>query len=146
MANDSSQGRGLSRLFNDRKIATKIAIGFTAVLTITVVISASAYFAFGKVGDGFHTFARQSNNGIRAAAVDQNFLYVRWSAREYGLAGDAAMLDQAKKGMATLVDSVQKAETVLTNPERKRKMGEIGKEVEAYRSEEHTSELQSPQS
>ena len=58
MANESTQGRGLSRLFNDRKIATKIAIGFAVVLSITAVISASAYFAFTKVDDSFRTFAR----------------------------------------------------------------------------------------
>jgi methyl-accepting chemotaxis protein len=132
MANDSNQGRGLSRFFTDRKIATKIAIGFAIVLAITATISVSAYLAFDKVNSGFQAFANQSANASRAVAVDQNFLYLRWSAREFLLTNDPAMLEQSKKAIATLTEAVQKAQAALTNPDRKRKMEEIAKEVDTY--------------
>ena len=121
------------RFFNDHNIATKIAIGFACVLAIMAVISASAYLAFDKVGDGFKTFARQSTNSARAAAVDQNFLFVRWQAREYGLAGEQTFLDGARKGLVTLAESIQAAEASLSNPERKQKMAEVGKQAEAWK-------------
>jgi methyl-accepting chemotaxis protein len=127
MAKNAVQRHGISRLFNDRNIATKIAIGFACVLAITAVISASAYLAFGKVGDGFRLFSLQSSNSARAAAVDQNFLFVRWQAREYGLAGEQSFLEGAKKGLVTLTESIQVAEASLKNPERKQKMAEVGK-------------------
>lgn len=101
MAKDSAQGHGLSRLFNDRKIATKISIGFACVLIITAVISASAYLAFGRVATGFDAFALQSSNGARASKVDSDFMFVRWQAREYLLTADAVFLDAARKGLAT---------------------------------------------
>jgi methyl-accepting chemotaxis protein/CHASE3 domain sensor protein len=121
------------RLFNDRNIATKIAIGFACVLAIMAVISVSAYLAFGKVGDGFRVFALQSSNSARAATVDQNFLFVRWQAREYGLAGEQTFLDGSRKGLVTLAESVQASEASLTNPERKQKMGEVGKQVSTWK-------------
>ena len=132
MSYEAAQRNGLTGLFTNRKIATKIAIGFAAVLTITAVISVSAYLAFNKVSQGFNIFALQSANGTRAASVDQNFLFVRWQAREFGLTNEQTFLDGARKGMSTLMDSVKKAEASLTNPDRKRRMGEIGKQVEEY--------------
>src|SRR4051812_37720033 len=122
MANDMASGRGLSRLFNDRKIATKIAIGFALVLAITAVISASAYLAFGKVDQGFASFAKQSGNAEKASALDQGFLFLRWSAREYALAGDPAFLEQAKKAQAALAEDIQKAQAALVKPENKRRV------------------------
>ncbi len=133
MANYPTQGHGPMRFFNDRNIATKIAIGFACVLAIMAVISASAYLAFGKVEDGFKTFARQSTNSARAAAVDQNFLFVRWQAREYGLAGEQTFLDGARKGLVTLAESIQAAEASLTNPERKQKMAEVAKQATTWK-------------
>ncbi len=114
------------RIFNDRNIATKIAIGFACVLAITAIISTSAYLAFTKVDDGFRAFALQSGNSARAAAVDQNFLFVRWQAREYGLTGEQVFLDGARKGLITLDESIKSAQASLVNPERKQKMNEIG--------------------
>ena len=133
MANYPTQGHGPMRLFNDRNIATKIAIGFACVLAITAVISASAYLAFDKVGGGFRVFSLQSSNSARAAAVDQNFLFVRWQAREYGLAGEQNFLDGARKGLVTLAESIQAAEASLSNPERKQKMAEVGKQAASWK-------------
>jgi methyl-accepting chemotaxis protein len=121
------------RIFNDRNIATKIAIGFACVLAIMAVISTTAYFAFEKVDGGFRTFARQSSNSGRAATVDQNFLFVRWQAREYGLTGEQSFLDGAQKGLTTLAESIQAAEAGLVNPERKQKMAEVGKQAAAWK-------------
>ncbi len=133
MANDMASGRGISRLFNDRKISTKIGVGFALVLAIMAVISASAYLAFGRVSESFKLFGQQSANSGRAAGVDQNLLYVRWQAREYGLTGEQAFLDGARKGLATLAESIQKAEASINSPERKLKMAEIGKQVDSYK-------------
>jgi methyl-accepting chemotaxis protein len=121
------------RIFNDRKIATKIAIGFACILAIMAVISTTAYFAFEKVDGGFRTFARQTSNGDRAATVEQNFVFLRWQAREYGLTGEKAYLDGARKGLATLSESIQAAETAIANPERKQKMAEIGKQAATWK-------------
>ena len=132
MANHMASGRGLSRLFNDRKIATKIAIGFALVLAITAVISASAYLAFGRVDQGFASFAKQTGNAEKAAALDQGFLFLRWSAREYALAGDPTFLDQAKKGQEALAEAIQKVQAALVKPENKRKVEEISTELATY--------------
>ena len=122
------------RIFNDRNIATKIAIGFACVLAIMAVISTTAYFAFDKVDGGFRTFARQTSNSGRAATVDQNFLFVRWQAREFGLTGEQSFLDGARKGLTTLAESIQAAETAIVNPERKQKMAEIGKQAATWKT------------
>ena len=133
MSHESTQSRGLSRLFNDRKIATKIAIGFACVLAITATISASALLAFNNVESGFQSFARQSGNSARAGAVDRNFLFTRWQAREFGLTGEQSFLDGTRQGLATLFDSIQKLEASLVRPERKQQAAEVQKRATAYK-------------
>ena len=121
------------RFFNDRKISTKLAIGFACVLAITLTISAVAYLAFVKVKAGVASVNLQAANSARAVAVDRNFLYVRWQAREFGLTGEQKFADGAKQALVTLMDSVKDAEASLINPERKQKMIEVDKEAAAYK-------------
>ena len=135
MSHESTQGRGLTRLFNDRKIATKIAIGFAVVLAITAFISGTAYLSFSSVEHGFREFARQSANSTRAAAVDRSLLFARWQAREFGLTGEKAFLDSARQGLTALFESIQTVEASVTNPDRKQKIAEVKKQAATWKAD-----------
>ena len=52
-ANTSS---GLFGFFTNRRINTKIMIGFAVVLALTAVLATMSYRGFGKVSDGFDAF------------------------------------------------------------------------------------------
>ena len=52
----SGASSGLFGFFTNRRINTKIMIGFAIVLALTAVLSAISYRGFGKVSEGFETF------------------------------------------------------------------------------------------
>ena len=123
---------GLSRLFNDRKINAKIAIGFACVLAITAVISIVSNLAFNSVSAGFETYNRYvavvGNRPRHRPRVPS----VRRFVREYAVSGDEAMVTAAEKEFATLKATVAKGLVTIKHPERLAKMQETARQIDVY--------------
>ena len=67
---------GLFGIFTNRRISTKILIGFAVVLALTAVISAMSYLGFGKVSTGFDTFRQRVTVVGIARDVDREFKFL----------------------------------------------------------------------
>jgi methyl-accepting chemotaxis protein len=128
----SGDTRGLSSLFTDRKINTKIAIGFGCVLAVTAVISATAYLAFGNVATAFQTYSQRVYVVGLARDTDREFLAFRRFVREFAVTGEEADVVAAEKGRTTLKDIVAKGLAEIKNPERLAKMRQVSEQFEAY--------------
>ncbi len=72
-ANPARQGF-FSKLFSNRKISTKIATGFSAILAIMVVISGVAYYEFGAVAHQFKYYANVVHTNAAIDEIDRQFL------------------------------------------------------------------------
>jgi methyl-accepting chemotaxis protein len=132
MHSQKNGASGLGRLFNDRKISTKITIGFACVLAITAVISVNSYLAFQKADIGFQDVAYSSKNAARASLLEQNLVLLRGAAREFAQSGNPAVLDRAKKGIVTSRDTFQELVTTVKDPARKQKMQEIAQQFGVF--------------
>src|SRR5580704_13001730 len=93
---------GLSRLFVDRKINTKIAFGFGCVLLITAVSSFLAYCAFGTVAASFESYAQRVQSVSAAREIDREFLAFLRPVREFAFTGAEANVEAAVKSRETL--------------------------------------------
>ena len=116
----NARPRGAFRLFNDRKISSKIMIGFGCVLAITAAVSVSAYLAFGKADRGFGEVIYSQTNTARVNALELTLVYLRGAAREYMRNDDPALLAQANKLIPAARDSIQELTQTIKNPERKK--------------------------
>ena len=123
---------GLGRLFADRKIGTKISLGFACVLALTVMSSGAAYFAFKDVESRVHDYTQRVEVVGIARDVDREFLAFRRYVREYVATGS----EQARETGLKRRDSAQAAITrgieTIRNPERLARMKSIGEQVNAY--------------
>ena len=71
----AASSRGLTQLFADRKIATKIAIGFGLIFAIIIAISGISFPCSGEdPRRNFHDYAARVNNGSIVAEIDRHFL------------------------------------------------------------------------
>ncbi|MES2197719.1 MAG: methyl-accepting chemotaxis protein [Pseudomonadota bacterium] len=123
---------GLFGFFTNRKINTKIMIGFAAVLALTAVLSAMSYRGFVKVSDGFATFnQRVAGVGI-ARDVDREFVALRRFIREYSLSGDDALIEGAKAQRAAVTAKIAEGIKQYKNPERQKKILEIKDQFDIY--------------
>ncbi len=138
--------RGWARLFIDRKIATKIAIGYAAVLMITVVISALAYQSLVRIGHGFEDFSQRVGVVDVTRDLDRAFLALRRYVREYAISGAAADREAAERTRGQVQELLTKALGTIKNPERLAKMKHLAEQIEIYgRDFQHMSALRREQ-
>ena len=123
---------GLFGIFTNRRISTKIAIGFAVVLALTAVLSAMSYRGFGKVSEGFETFNQRVHVVGIARDVDRGFVAFRRFAREFSLSGDESLIAEARKRQQVLATSIKQGVDEIKNPERHKKMGELSEQFQLY--------------
>jgi methyl-accepting chemotaxis protein len=129
---NNMQGNGVFRLFSDRKIGTKLMIGFACVLAITAAISISAYLSFDKVDRAFEQVSYSSKNAARVSELEQDITFLRGAAREFAQTGNPAILAEAKKRIAASRQAFQDLVASVRDPSRKQKMQEIAQQFDVY--------------
>ena len=110
--------QGIAGIFANRKIGTKIFVGFALVLAITIGISVTAYTTFASVEDSFKTYSQRVTVVGLARDIDREFLAYRRFVREYAVTGEEANVVAAEKGRALLSGIVSNALGQIKNPER----------------------------
>ena len=123
---------GLLRLFVDRKINTKIAIGFGCVLVITAVISYMSYAAFGNATESFTLYAARVKAVDISRNIDREFLAFRRLVGDFALTGEDSNVAAADQVKARLKDLLAQGQASFKNPARSAKMADIARSVELY--------------
>ncbi len=123
---------GLIRLFTDRKIGTKVAIGFGCVLALMTAVSGTSYVSLGRIVANFEEFARLSAVESSARDIDREFLALRRFVREYALTGKESEVASVEKGFVVVRSAMDQAAKTIKDPERAAKLKEIREQVERY--------------
>ena len=123
---------GLFGFFTNRRINTKIMIGFAVVLALLAVLSVLSYRGFIKVSDGFGAFNQRVKVVSIVRDVDRGFVAFRRFVREFALSGDEKLIAEARKQQEVLAKSVKQGLDEIKNPERRARMTEISEQFEKY--------------
>ena len=123
---------GLFGFFTNRRINTKIMIGFAVVLALLAVLSVLSYRGFIKVSDGFGAFNQRVKVVGIVRDVDRGFVAFRRFVREFALSGDEKLIVEARKQQEVLAKSVKQGLDEIKNPERRARMTEISEQFEKY--------------
>ena len=125
-------GRGSSSgLFANRKISTKISIGFAAILAIMVLISGVAHFEFGAVSSQFQFYSRVVQNNAAVDEIERQFLTLQRfvDAGSTNANRSAAVANRAR---TIIGDELEKAQEGVTDSNRLAKIKDIGGRLETY--------------
>ncbi|MCG6203859.1 methyl-accepting chemotaxis protein [Rhodopseudomonas sp. HC1] len=125
MSSATPTAPSLFGFFTDRRINTKIMLGFALVLTLTAILAATSYRGLSKVSDGFETFIQRVTVVGMARDIERGFVGYRRLVREYALTGDEAEMQEARKRQAALAQSIQEASAATKSPERRQKLTEL---------------------
>ena len=93
-----------------------------------------SYRGFGMVSEGFETFNQRVKVVGIAREVDRGFVAFRRFVREFSLSGDESLIGEARKRQQTLAASIKQGINEIKNPERHKKMAELGEQFEHYGS------------
>ncbi|HVQ67691.1 MAG TPA: methyl-accepting chemotaxis protein [Bradyrhizobium sp.] len=132
LSQNANTSSGVFGIFTNRKINTKIMIGFAAVLALTAMLSAMSYRGFGKVSDGFEAFNQRVKVVGIARDVDRSFVSFRRFVREFSISGDESLIAEARNQQQVLVKDIKRSLDEIKNPERRQKMGELNQQFEVY--------------
>ena len=128
----ASPSAGLFGFFTNRRINTKIMVGFAAVLTLLAVLSVLSYQGFVKVSEGFGAFNQRVKVVSIVRDVDYGFVGYRRFVREFSVSGDENLIAEARKRQETLAKSVKQGLDEIKNPERRAGMTAIGEQFGQY--------------
>jgi methyl-accepting chemotaxis protein len=126
-----ASGGFFSALFADRKIATKITIGFAAILAIMFMISSTAYMEFENADRDFSDYERVVHNSNAVSQIDREFLAFRRYVGDTSTSLDENIA-AAGKARATVREQIKAALAAMTNPDRVAKLKDINERFEAY--------------
>ena len=129
-----NERNGLTSLFSDRKIATKIAAGFGAVLLILAISSTVTYYAFGRAASAVGSYAVLVANSTIFRDIDLQVTQYRASVREFVFSGDEATAAATIKDGEALRLLIANSLTRITDPERHRLMEDAAKQAALYAS------------
>jgi len=123
---------GLFSFFTNRKIGTKILIGFAVVQVLLAVLAVLNYSNFGKVGEAFGVFAQRVDVVGVVRDVDNDFTSFRRYVREFSLTGDATVIEQAVKRQTELKANIARALQQIQDPDRRAAMQQLSQTFDAY--------------
>jgi methyl-accepting chemotaxis protein len=132
VSNVSSSANGLFGFFTNRRINTKIMIGFAVVLALLAMLSVMSYRGFGKVSEGFGAFNQRVKVVGIVRDVDRGFVAFRRFVREFSLSGEESLIAEARKRQEALARSIKQGLDEIKNPERRAGMNEINTQYEKY--------------
>jgi methyl-accepting chemotaxis protein len=98
-----------SGLMGNLKIRSKILIGFGAIVTILVVVSATGFVSFLGVGSNFESYEKSVGVAELAAQIDREFLDARRHVREFGLTGSKEDAKVAEEELANAHEELARA-------------------------------------
>ncbi len=127
-----SPSAGLFGIFTNRRINTKIMIGFAAVLTLLAMLAVLSYRGFLKVAEGFDAFNQRVKVVGIVRDVDYGFIGYRRFVREFSVSGDETLIAEARKRQEALAKSVKQGLDEIRNPERRAGMAEINEQFTQY--------------
>jgi methyl-accepting chemotaxis protein len=127
-----SDQNGMLSIIANRKIGTKVATGFAAVLLILAVSSTLAYLSFGRTSGAVDEYARLVRNSVIFRNIDLKTTQYRGLAREYVFSGNEATADSAIKDADALSQLLADGLTKAIHPERHRLLEDAAKQAETF--------------
>ena len=123
---------GMFGFFTNRRINTKIMIGFAVVLALLAVLSVLSYRGLVKVAEGFGAFNQRVKVVSIVRDVDYGFLEFRRFVREFSLSGDENLIAEARKRQEALAKGIKQGLDEIRNPERRARMADINEQFQQY--------------
>jgi methyl-accepting chemotaxis protein len=131
----------LATTFNNMKVNTKIAAGFSIVLAIMIGVGAYGYFGVSHVAEDFRGYAQRVAVVDAVSEIDREFLSYRRIVREATSDTDAASaVKRAEEEEQRVKAAIEHGINEIHNPERHAKVVEIKERFEDYAKLAHKAE------
>ena len=119
-------------MFSRMKIGQKIALGFTVVLVLLIVVGGAALLGLNTAGTGFTSYREMARETNLVGRLQANMLMVRMNVKDFIITGS----DKDKQEYQEYVDKMNgflnTAHKEIQKPERAVKINKIEEELKSY--------------
>ena len=122
-------GRWLGAL----SIKTRILIGFGCVLVILLAVAGIGYWRFQGVAGSLRSYVQRVGVVEASRVIDREFAEMRRHVREFAFTGNPEEATAATASADRVKTAIDNGLAVTVQPERHRRMQEIGAQYEDYR-------------
>ncbi|WP_158258628.1 methyl-accepting chemotaxis protein [Rhodopila globiformis] len=119
----------------DRRIATKIGLGFTCTMVISGLAFGMVWFTFRSTENGFKHYTNQVVAADTVRDLSRTFAELRRAVREYALTGVEDNVKKAGTIRPALDQLVHRAADHVTGSAAQRRVETIARHLQAYESE-----------
>ena len=118
--------------FANLRVRTKIFTGFGVVLAFLAIRGGASLYSLSAIADANKIVAHSSHVTMIGNEIESRFATVVRFAREYFYTGDTAMASQAEAAFPRVMQVLDRAGTVFTNPARLAKARDTGEALAGY--------------
>jgi len=118
--------------FADRRISSKLAIGFACVLMILCLVSAMAYLAFGRVATSLDAYRERVRAVSLVGEIDRGFLAIRRDTREFVFTGREANATAATETAQGVGRAITSALNEIADAGERGRMADVAGLVDRY--------------
>ncbi len=113
-------------------LKSKLAIGFSIVLLLLVVISLTGYIALKTASSGFENYREMARDNNLSGRLQANMLMVRMNVKDFIITGSEKDEKEYHDYYDKMNGFLKTAQKEIQNPERAKKIDFIEKEVKGY--------------
>ncbi|MFL9828182.1 methyl-accepting chemotaxis protein [Rhodoplanes sp. SY1] len=132
VASPPTSSRGFGSIYTDRRIATKISIGFALVLVFVAAIALQARNGFATVDDSLAVYVQRNTVAGLARDIDRAFVGLRRVFGEYIADPSDKRLETVQERRARVQATLDRALAEVKAPERVAVLKRIADDLAAY--------------
>lgn len=119
-------------VLNKMKLKNKLIAGFSIILLLVIIISATGYSELKTAANGFENYRKMARDNNLAGRLQANMLMVRMNVKDFIITGSEKDQNQYHHYYARMNTFIQTAKKEIQNPERAKKINFIEEAVKEY--------------
>ncbi|MTW20959.1 HAMP domain-containing methyl-accepting chemotaxis protein [Allochromatium palmeri] len=119
-------------MFRSMTMARKLILGFTAILTLLVIVGVLSYFTIDGASIGFASYREKAIRANRMGEMQAAMLMGRMEVKDYIKAHSDQDVQQFEQHLATTESILKELQGIIRDPERKAKIDASATNIETY--------------
>jgi len=119
-------------MFRSMTMAKKLILGFTAILTLLVIVGVLSYFTINGASTGFGSYREKAIRANRMGEMQAAMLMGRMEVKDYIKTHADQSVKQFEQHLATTEDILKELQNIVRDPDRKAKIDASATNIATY--------------
>ncbi|HAS51141.1 MAG TPA: hypothetical protein DCS21_05150, partial [Gammaproteobacteria bacterium] len=119
-------------MFKNIKLRAKLNFGFAVVIALLIVVTVIACWGLQGASEGFVDYRYRTANAKRVSDLQNHLLSIRLAVKNVVMSGSETALQDYRQHFDLMVAPLKEIQSSIRNPERLKRVAEIGERLTQY--------------